>query len=322
MNATLYKILNTQSETYNSKAMASLMFDLLTEAGASIEIDAFDNLFATKGTPPAGQFYPCIAAHLDTVHSVIDAQFYSVLELGGKAVAMHNKTLQFAGIGGDDKCGLYIAIQALRSLDFCKVALFADEEAGCDGSGAASLDFFADCAYVLENDRRGAVDVVRNIMGTELASRAFCDTIEPLFSKYGRKWCNTGGLTDVYTLATRGLGISSLNIACAYYQPHQPEEFINIQELESTLRFNLELIDMLGSSRYEHKAERVNRWGQHYQTSYQRPKPQRTGYQLPEEAPKVCTFCNLPSLEGDAWGHWCTSCGAYVYEGGYSYPMG
>lgn len=58
MNTTLLTILQTQTESYNTKAMADTMTALLLSSGATIETDAVGNLFATKGTPPAGQFYP------------------------------------------------------------------------------------------------------------------------------------------------------------------------------------------------------------------------------------------------------------------------
>lgn len=320
MNATLYKILNTQSETYSTGYMRDLMAALLFDAGASIKVDQRGNLFATKGRPPAGEFYPCIAAHLDTVHDMIPEERYCVIELGGKAVALDSQSLRFAGIGGDDKCGLYIAVQVLRSLDFCKVALFVDEESGCEGSGAAGLDFFKDCGYILQNDRTGAVDVVRQIMGTQLAAAEFCALVEPLFQSYGRRWCDTGGLTDVYTLATRGVGISCLNIACAYYNAHSPDEWIDIQGLEATLRFNLEVIEVLGSTQYTNTAKKAPAWSYghdlYWDDAYPATRDKRT-YHLPsdEHGDAICQNCGTAgNIDGDEWGLWCGSCGAYTYS--------
>ena len=320
MNATLYRILNTQSETGRTGQMVDLMAAYLYEAGALIKIDKRGNLFATKGTPPTGEHYPCMAAHLDTVHDIIDPDNYTVIELGGKAVAMDSSTLQFAGIGGDDKCGLYIALQVLRSLDFCKVALFVDEESGCEGSEACSLDFFADCGYIIQNDRRGAVDVVPTILGTSIASDQFCAVVEPMLEPYGRRWCDTGGLTDVYALANRGVGISALNIACAYYNPHQLNEYIDIQQLERTLRFNLEIVNALGSSHYPHQPQRPSHWVYGRDYDWDGPlfsaRDKRT-HHLPsdDKGDPICQVCgNAGGISGDHWGYWCESCGAYSYE--------
>ena len=319
MNTTLKTILETQTESYNTKAMADTMAALLLRSGATIETDKEGNLFATKGTPPEGEFYPCIVAHLDSVHDIIPEGRYHILELGGKAFAMDSDTLRFAGVGGDDKCGLYIALQVLRSVPFCKVALFVDEEVGCDGSGAASLDWFDDCGYIIQNDRRGYADVVKCIMGSTIASDDFVEAIDPLVKKYCRKWCNDGGLTDVYTLATRGLNLSMLNLSCGYYLPHQLDEYIDIAELEATLTFNVEAVRKLGGRRYEHKATRSGylyggnyggHWGGYISpTIYQRPADPETAGE-----PK-CDYCDeTENLNADEWGYWCDNCGGYNYK--------
>ena len=320
MNTTLRTILETQTESYNTKAMADTMAALLIQSGAVIDCDKDGNLFATKGTPPEGEYYPCIVAHLDSVHDIIPEGRYNILELGGKAFAMDSETLRFCGVGGDDKAGLYIALQVLRSVPFCKVALFVDEEVGCEGSGAAALDWFNDCAYLIQNDRRGYADVVKSIMGTTMASDEFVEAVDPLVKKYCRKWCDNGGLTDVYTLATRGLDLSMLNLSCGYYLPHQPDEYIDLAELEATLRFNIEIVRKLGGTRYEHKANRSGylyggvysgHWGGlGSPTIYQRPADPET-----ETEGKACDYCKATkNLEVDAWGHWCGNCGGYSYR--------
>ena len=320
MNTTLRTILETQTESYNTKAMADTMAALLIQSGATIETDPEGNLFATKGTPPAGDFYPCIVAHLDSVHDIIPEGRYNILELGGKAFAMDSETLRFCGVGGDDKAGLYVALQVLRSVPFCKVALFVDEEVGCEGSAAAGLEWFNDCAYLIQNDRRGYADVVKSIMGATIASDDFVEAVDPLVKKYCRSWCDNGGLTDVYTLATRGLDLSMLNLSCGYYLPHQPDEYIDLAELEATLRFNIEIVRKLGGTRYEHKATRSGylyggAYGGHWgglasPTIYQRPQDPET-----ETAGLACDYCKATkNLEVDAWGHWCHDCGGYSYR--------
>jgi len=315
MNTTLLTILETQTESYNTKAMADTMAALLLSSGATIETDKAGNLFATKGAPPAGQFYPCIAAHLDSVHDIFPEGRYHILELGGKAFAMDSQTLRFAGVGGDDKCGLYIALQVLRSVPFCKVALFVDEEVGCDGSGVASLDWFADCGYILQNDRRGYADSVRTIMGSRIASDSFINAVEPINRKYQRSWCDSGGLTDVYTLATRGLELSMLNLSCGYYLPHQPEEYIDIAELEAVLRFNIEVVRKLGGTRYENKAERTSYgYGGYYSHHWSEPAIKSAIDPEPDAEPS-CDYCKAENnLELDSWGWWCHNCGGYSYR--------
>lgn len=317
MNTTLKTILETQTESFNTTAMAATMANLLIGSGAKIETDQLGNLFATKGTPPEGCFYPCIVAHLDSVHEIIPDDQYHVLELGGRAIAVNSQTMDFTGIGGDDKCGLYIAVQTLRLVPYCKVALFVDEEVGCDGSNGADLDWFDDVAYLIQNDRKGYVDSVRTILGTRIASDDFCTALDPLVEKYQRSWCDTGGLTDVYTLATRGLELSAINLSCGYYRPHMDDEYIDLAELEAVLQFNVDAVRLLGGTRYPNKAERTQYTSRHIYGYVQNTWAQspETSQSHKTAAPDKCTYCHQSdTLDGDSWGYWCNSCGAYIYQ--------
>jgi len=311
MNSTLFKILSTQTASYDQKEMQRLIIDLCERAGASVEVDQSGNVLATKGTLQEGQAYPCAVAHLDSVHEILPADQYQVLEAGGKAFAINPERVEFVGVGGDDKCGLYIAVQVLAHLNQAKAVFFVDEEVGCEGSHACSLDWFQDVGYLLQNDRRGSVDLARTICGLQVASQEFQDVIQPLVPRYGRAWCDNGGLTDVYALAMRGLNLSVLNIACSYYRPHTDQEYIDIRELEATLRFNLEAIKLLGLRAYpnQHKREPYKplvygSWGT-YASNWHTYK---NDDQDQEEA---CSKCGSHDLQDDAWGHFCSECGAY-----------
>jgi len=316
MNSTLFKILNTQSVSYNQTDMQLLVIDLCERAGASVEVDQFGNVFATKGHLQEGQAYPCAVAHLDSVHDILPEDQYQVLEAGGKAFAINPLKMDFTGIGGDDKCGIYIAVQVLAHLNQAKAVFFVDEETGCEGSGSCSLDWFHDVGYLLQNDRRGSVDLARTICSLEVASLEFQGVIQHLVPKYGRAWCDNGGLTDVYKLATRGLNISALNIACSYYDPHTSHEYIDVRELEGTLRFNLEAIQALGLNSYPHEHKRAKYtpvYGGQYWGGFT-PANWSTDAPTQEDAPKSCNKCGGLSMQEDAWGHYCTSCGAYTLE--------
>ena len=75
-----------------------------------------------------------------------------------------------------------------------KCVFFVGEETGCVGSGRADMDFFNDCRFVIQCDRRGNSDMVTHINGTPLCSDDFIRAVEP--EKYGYAEC-TGLLTDV-----------------------------------------------------------------------------------------------------------------------------
>ena len=106
-----------------------------------------------------------------------------------------------------------------------------------------------------------------------------------------------------------------LNLSCGYYLPHQPEEYIDIPELEAVLRFNIEVVRTLGGSRYEHKAERTSYgYGGYYGGLWSQPAAQPAVDPEPDTEPS-CDYCKAENnLELDSWGWWCHNCGGYSYR--------
>lgn len=138
------------------------------------------------------------------------------------------------GLGADDKCGVWIALKLLKELDAVKVAFFVGEEIGCIGSSSVSLDFFSDCRFVLQADRRGAHDIITCIGGTELCSADFLTATS--YEAYGYT-PTTGLITDVGELKERGLPISCINVSCGYYEPHTEREIVIWSDMVNTLNF-------------------------------------------------------------------------------------
>lgn len=169
---------------------------------------------------------PCIVAHMDTVHDIVSN--LTVFQSGDIWTGINIEDMTQTGIGGDDKCGIYIALEMLRTHNI-KAAFFVDEEVGCIGSFNADMTFFKDCLYVLQCDRRGNNDFVTNILG-EISSKKFQTDIKPILAKYCYKFSN-GMITDVGQLAENKIGISTANISCGYYNPHQDNEYINLADM-------------------------------------------------------------------------------------------
>jgi len=234
MNSLLLKILTTETESGNQEAMRELILAELAALGCNIETDTAGNIYATKGT---GKTLPCFAAHMDTVHGVT-GDGIAVCTLNGLATGINPKTMQQTGIGGDDKCGIYCALECLRRLPACKVVFFTDEEIGCIGASQCDLGFFSDCRWVISADRRGREDFVTDIGGA-LSSEKFQRDVAPLLKKHGLKPCQ-GALADVMELRDRQVGVSVANMSAAYYNPHTPGEYINLNELEEIISFLIE----------------------------------------------------------------------------------
>ena len=230
MNKLFLEILNVQSYSRETERMAEYIFDYCLSNNYNVDYQD-GNLYVTKGISPNGS-YPCIISHTDTVHPIIPDQDYFVAYDGNIAVAYDLSAMSMTGIGGDDKVGIYICLRMLQDLPYCKAAFFRDEEIGCQGSMAADLEFFKDCRFILQCDRKGNKDFVNNIFGTDLYSDEFAEDIKTIIADYGYSE-SSGGLTDVYQLSEDGVGISVANMSCGYYNPHTDEEMINLHDVEN-----------------------------------------------------------------------------------------
>lgn len=253
LEKSLIQILETQSVSYETEAMQSMMLDLLTKAGATVTRDEIGNIYAVKGSPKKGAYYPCFCAHLDTVHDIQPEGLEVVQLRDGWLAAMSGQTQ--VGIGGDDKAGLWAALRCIQDLPCCKVALFVDEEVGCVGSYAADLAFFNDCAFVGQADRRGGGDFVTRIGGESLSSPEFLAAAAPLLERHGFTPC-TGAMTDVEALRNGGLALSVFNMSAGYYEPHTERETIHLPTLERVTSFLLDCGRSLSRQRWEFAAPR------------------------------------------------------------------
>jgi tripeptide aminopeptidase len=247
----LHRILLTQSVSRHTKAMSQLIVELATEMGAAAHIDAAGNVYATKGLAST---YPCLVAHTDTVHDLIPAGNYGVYRSpDGMLFAWDSLHARQTGIGGDDKVGIYIALSIMNELPACKCAFFRDEEIGCLGAGLANLEFFEDCAFAIEADRRGYGDVIRRAGGTELHGDEFANALKPYLKPYS--YTNAiGMMTDVQRLKEKGLTIAAANFSCGYYEPHTRNEYIDEEEMERTREMMLSICQNLATQTWTHVA--------------------------------------------------------------------
>jgi tripeptide aminopeptidase len=257
INPLLLETLKVQSHTYECDKMIDFVLEKLFELGCWIDYDAAGNIYAVKGESDT---YPCIVAHLDTVHKIVPDNQYVVISDDDYAFAYNPVKKEMTGVGGDDKVGIYIALQMMRDLDYCKAAFFVDEEVGCLGSSQANMDFFQDVRFALQCDRKGNNDFVYNIMGTSLYTEQFSNDIAPIIAAHGYSE-NTGGLTDVYQLADNGIGVCVANMSCGYYNPHTDEEMICLSDVENCRRMVYEIMTKC-TNVYEctHERQRYDSW--------------------------------------------------------------
>lgn len=237
----LYKI---QSKSGSEKKMIKYLEGLLPLLGENIIVtNDKNNLYVTKGQSDS---YPCIVAHTDQVQN--ENKHISILQLEDLFVGFdfHNK--KQVGLGADDKNGIFMVISALIKFPVLKACLFHGEEIGCLGSTACNLEFFNDCRFVLQCDRKGGNDFISTGAEVELCNDDFIQDCQ--LEQFGYK-ATTGSMTDVVTLKQRGLGISCCNISCGYYNPHTDYESTKISELERCWKLTEHILSL--NKTYSHK---------------------------------------------------------------------
>lgn len=209
--------------------------------------DKIGNLYITKGQ---AETYPCIVAHLDQVQRLHSKDFRAI-ETGEIIFGYSPSNRRQEGLGADDKNGIWVALQCLMKYEALKIVFFVGEEVGCVGSSAANLNFFSDCRFVIQPDRRGYSDVITQISWESLCSEQFLSEIQP--KQFGYK--ETDGLmTDIEALRENGLAISCINLSCGYYEPHTDREFTVKSDLQNCLEFVQFIIEYC-TEVYSHEVE-------------------------------------------------------------------
>ena len=213
----LYKI---HSPSGNERTMKNFIRRCVRKhiPGAKTRTDKMGNLYIIKGI---AQTYPCIVAHLDQVQRNHSKDFIPT-ETKELIFGYSPRNRRQEGLGADDKNGIWIALRCLEKYGTLKVAFFVEEETGCRGSSQADMDFFKDCRFVIQPDRRGYKDLITTIGWTELCSDEFLKAIGYKQFSYQK---TEGAMTDILALKENGLEISCINLSCGYYEPHTDNEF-------------------------------------------------------------------------------------------------
>lgn len=168
-----------------------------------------------------GTFPVLLCAHMDTVHKEIP-----------RTLVYANGTLSSTqGIGGDDRCGIYMIFKILKEYD-CHVVFLEDEEIGCVGARkfasskvCKKLKKDGDLKYIIEFDRKGNNHAVTY----DCENKEFDEFITKEFFKKEYGTCS-----DISYIAPE-LGIAAVNLSCGYYKEHHIEEWVNLAEMETII---------------------------------------------------------------------------------------
>lgn len=216
------------------------------------------NMYIEKNVLNEDGLYPTYVAHIDTVHSIIpdDKGRLKAIEIDDAWIGMNTVSMDFSGIGGDDKCGIWAALMVLKFFNKVKIAFFHSEEMGCVGSGEADVSFFDDSSFVLQTDRRGFGEFTTTIMGTDMGDSDFFNDFsakweENGLNSYEKLQSVDGGMTDVWQLRVLGVECPCANVASGYYRPHSKDEFILESEMDYVVGQFITFGQEFGSKQYE-----------------------------------------------------------------------
>jgi hypothetical protein len=273
------ELLSVPSKTYLEDMMVSYIETVLSDMdGVTFWKDEHKNLYATKGVLNEGEYYPMFIAHTDTVHDLVDE--INVLEGQSSLPPTFGKTypsdeihdILYAvdqnnnptGIGGDDKCGIFLCLELLRALDKVKIGLFVSEETGCHGSSKCDVDFLSDVGYIVQYDAPGGHLITEVCSGVRLFEKDgdFINRIQPVIEicMGDKMLLQSHPYTDVSQLKMKS-DVSCINISCGYYHMHTPKEFISIQDVVNAFNAGLGIVNELGYDRSEYVYEKPNYGG-------------------------------------------------------------
>ena len=233
------------------------------ENGIEYYTDAKKNLYLTKGTDKmtSGEYYPCVVSHMDTVHGshreLIETKTNLIIEDTGESemgelIAKHPITKEQTGIGGDDKCGVYVCLEMFERFDILKGAFFVEEEIGMLGSKQADDKFFENVGYAIQFDAPSSNWISEVCSGVKLFDEDFKEEIKGTLNECGYTKFSKDPFTDVNQLASK-YDFNCLNLGCGYYRQHTNSEYVVVEEVSDSIKAGYELITKLGLVKYIHK---------------------------------------------------------------------
>ena len=156
----LKDVLSIPSISGNESMLRDYIVEFAIENEIDYVLDKKGNVYLTKGKDKVtlGEYYPCVVSHIDTVHRshidlINDKRRLDIVEnVKGDLIAYNPLTNEQTGIGGDDKCGVFVCLSLFLHMDILKGAFFVEEEIGMLGSREACGEFFKNVGYAIQFD--------------------------------------------------------------------------------------------------------------------------------------------------------------------------
>jgi acetylornithine deacetylase/succinyl-diaminopimelate desuccinylase-like protein len=276
----LKEVLSVPTYSGDESRMIKYLCEVLDGKGYDYDVDSLGNIFVTKGESDS---FPLFVAHTDTVHRVNEnliIKEYQDERHGGKVAltGYDSETNLQSGCGGDDKCGVYLALEMLDTFDNVKAAFFISEEIGCVGSKAAvksNPEFFENVGYAIQYDSPEGDSLSSTLMGKYLfeSSEEFTNKVGGLIKEAGiNKWANHP-YTDIWPLIDT-FDFCCLNLAAGYYRMHSAYEYVIVDDVQNAYELGLKLVEELGENKYV-RPDKTYSWYDEYKTSARNYSPSK-----------------------------------------------
>lgn len=253
----LKELLSVPTKTWEEQDLIDHIINYISHLNVDYHQDEIGNLYITKGK---SEYYPCFVAHLDSVHEKVEMVVKEELlpnaqeEYKLALKAYEKETNEPTGIGGDDKAGVFICLQLLKTIDNCKLFLPVAEETGCNGSKHADPEFFKNVGYAIQFDSTENNTLSKTLMGVQLfeENSNFINSVETLLLEHGYvNWLHHP-YTDTMMLKKK-FDFACLNLAAGYYNYHTPQEYVVVEDVQKAIDVTKKIIGTLGHQKYHFK---------------------------------------------------------------------
>jgi hypothetical protein len=155
-----------------------------------------------------------------------------------------NGKLQGSGgrvLGGDDKCGIFIALEVARlnRKQPMKILFTVSEEIGCVGIShfiKFNKEWFDDVAYSITIDRKSGDNLLWSQCGTRSCSDGFASRMALAGIKCGIPIkVQDGSIADVVEI--RDIVDEAVNISAGYYDPHSEDEYVLVSDVKKIIQW-------------------------------------------------------------------------------------
>lgn len=255
-----------------------------------------DNLFAHGDIPVM------IVCHADIVGIDYPTEF--IYEKNDSIIRANNRTL-----GGDDRCGQYILLEAMKKLNVRPyIAITHDEEKGCIGADefVTKMPYNEyEIKFLIELDRRGSNDLVYYDCDGHDEFMKFCEDMTGWKHAYG-------SYSDICSFMDEWK-ICGVNLSCGYYNEHSANEHVVIDEMLNVvdvLANWLNNIDYDTLPRFEHTPKKQS-YSSNWDWLLDSYDEAKDLYHSEEYSPYDEDAENIIEHEGQAYGI-CADCGCLV----------